>query len=351
MRTVLCDMLGIRHPLCSAGMGTVATTDLVVAVSEAGGLGVLGGISFEPDELRAAIREIRNRTDRPFGVDLIVPRQLTDDQPEVRREIDLARESIPAEKYEAVGELRAMMEPGTVESQIEVVLEERPPVFASALGNPGWLCPDLHERGVTVMSLVGTTRAARACAEGGVDVIVAQGTEAGGHTGAVATLTLVPQVVDAVDVPVVAAGGIADGRALAAALCLGAAGVWMGTRFVASEEAVGHRNYKQAVVDAEAEDATISRAYSGKTMRTLRNAWVREWEAKSPAPFPFQIAASNERLTSGILGGDVESGSAPMGQAAGSIDDVRPAAEIVRETIARADAVLRDLSAVAADEG
>ncbi len=350
IRTALCDQLRITHPVFSAGMGTVAKTDLVVAVSEAGGLGVLGGVAYDADGLRAAIREIRARTDKPFGVDLIVPQQLLDNDLAFRQMIEEARAQIPAETYEQVGELRTLIEPGIVAAQIEVLMEEAPPVFVSALGNPSTLCAAMHERGMTVMSVVGTAEQARACVDGGVDAIIAQGTEAGGHTGKIALSVLLPQTVDAVSVPVIAAGGIADGRGLAAALALGASAVWVGTRFAASLEAIGHPHYKDAIVSARPQDSVVSRAYSGKTIRTLRNAWVEEWEHEDAAKFPFPVANSNQRLTAAMLRGDMAQGLAPMGQVVGLIHDIKPAAEILREMVDGAVAVLQRLSGLVTEE-
>ena len=328
----------------------MARTDLVVAVSEAGGLGVLGGVSHSPDELRDAIREIRSRTDKPFGIDLIMPEQLLEKDPEYLGGLNEARASISREKYDLLGELRTLIEPDTVWKQLEVIVEEAPPVFVSALGNPGVMVPALHARGVTVMSVVGTVKAARACVDNGVDVVIAQGTEAGGHTGSIATMALVPQVVDAVEVPVIGAGGIADGRGLAAALCLGAQAVWMGTRFVATVEAFGHERYKNMILESEAPEAVISRAYSGKTIRTFRNEWVREYETKEAAKFPFQIVNSNERLTAAMVRGDLNQGLAPVGQVCGLIRELRSAADIVREVVSEAASVLRGVSGLVLGE-
>ncbi|HZZ47671.1 MAG TPA: nitronate monooxygenase [Pseudonocardia sp.] len=350
IRTRLSARLGMRYPIFSAGMGTVATPDLVVAVSDAGGLGVLGGVGYRPGELRDAIREIRRRTDRPFGVDLLLPRQLLTRDAAFLGAVETARESIPEDRRDEIGELATLLEPDTVRDQLAVVLDEAPPVFVSALGSPGDMVGELRERGVFVMSIVGSAAAACRCVRDGVQAIVAQGTEAGGHTGTVATTVLVPQVADAVDVPVVAAGGIADGRGLAAALCLGAEGVWVGTRFVASIEAVGHEAYKRVVVAAQPADAVISRAYSGKTLRTYRNSWVREWEQREPDAFPFQITHSAERLTTAFRLGDVEQGLAPIGQVVGLVADVQPAAQIVREMAEQAERVLAAAGGVAQPE-
>ena len=176
----------------------------------------------------------------------------------------------------------------------------------------------------------------------GADFIVAQGTEGGGHTGYVGTLVLTPSVVDAVEAPVLAAGGIVDGRGLAAVRCLGAQGAWMGTRFIATTEAYGHPAYKQRVVDSASRDAVISRAYTGKPLRTLQNEWTREWAQRVDEiePFPAQYAVAGVRVESGYQDGDVEQGMMPAGQAVEGIHDIRPAGDIVRAIVAEAEQIL-----------
>ena len=189
--------------------------------------------------------------------------------------------------------------------------------------------------------------AAEQAAAAGVDVVVAQGTEGGGHTGHVGTMALLPGVVDAVTVPVLAAGGIVDGRGLAAARCLGAAGAWMGTRFIASAEAYGHPAYKQRVVEATSRDTILSRAYTGKPLRTLENAWTREWAGRTAEiqPFPAQYAVAGVRVETGYQDGDVDEGMMPAGQGVQQLRGIQPAGDIVREVVAEAEAILRALSA------
>ena len=255
LSTRLCDILEVEYPICLAGMGGRWTPpELVAAVSEAGGLGVMGGTGMEVEELRGRIRRVRELTDKPFGVDLLLP-VVTGSvdtsggggQPE--SQFDAVRRQYPRHAafvdtlIEEFGLERAdPPEPGETglalaRKQVDMILEEDVAVFAAALGDPAWVVPMAREKGVKVMGLVGSVRNAHRQVAAGVDIIVAQGTEAGGHTGRIATMPLVPQVVDAVSpLPVVAAGGIANGRGIAASLALGAEGAWMGTAFLAAKE-------------------------------------------------------------------------------------------------------------------
>lgn len=312
-KTQLTEMLGIEHPIVLAGMAGISQPDLAAAVSNAGGLGVLGGTMLTSETLRQQMRRMRDLTDKPWGVDLLL----------------------------------AENAPG-LEEALDVVLEERPPVFVSGLGSPGAAVARMHEEGMKVIALVGNLRHARRCAEDGVDIIVAQGHEAGGHTGRIGTLALVPQVVGAVAPrPVVAAGGFVDGRGLVAALALGACGVLMGTRFIATDEAFAHLNYKQALVDASDNATVVTRAYTGKTARTLRNAWTEEWEHRQEEikPFPLQFAVAGEHLVSAVLDGEMERGCAFAGQCSGLIHDIVPAGRLVRQIIDEAERLLAEMAA------
>jgi len=263
LRTPLCDMLGIEYPILSAGMGpsligekTGATVDLVVAVSEAGGLGVLGGAGFTVEEMRDAIHEIRKRTDRPFGVDVLLPAATVargDAPPESVRDIPLAgalgalppahREWLLKIKEElGLPDSDAVISGGTTTSRphaaVEVCIEERVPLFCAGLGNPGFMVEAAHGVGMKVLGIAGNAKNAGRIAASGADLVVAQGHEAGGHTGRVGSMALWPQAIDAAaPTPVLGAGGIGDGRGLAAALAMGCVGVWVGTRFLASKRA------------------------------------------------------------------------------------------------------------------
>ncbi len=215
---------------------------------------------------------------------------------------------------------------------------------------PPHLVKKFHDAGLKVMNVNGTVKHARSAEAGGLDAVVAQGTEAGGHTGRVAGLALIPQIVDAVKIPVIAAGSIVDGRGLAAALALGAQGVWMGTRFIASREAHAGALYKQVIVDASDEDTIVTRSYSGKPMRVFKNEWVADWESRPQdiQKFPMQAMLSHQAGVMGGIGGQIEGLSRErsafaMGQGAGAIHDVKSCAEIVREIIADAEAIIARL--------
>ncbi len=310
LRTRLCELLGIEYPVIGAGMGPVAggdapvaTADLTAAVSNAGGLGVIGGSGYGPARLREEIENVRSMTDRPFGVDLLLPANYmgghsgTEDPrslipEETRKAVRGLLESLNVEWKEAPAQptTQAHKQSGMSDEQMEVVIEEKIPVFASGLGNPGPWVDRLKANGTKILSLVGNVKAARRVAEAGVDVVVAQGTEAGGHTGRIATIALVPQVIDAVHpTPVVAAGGIADGRGLAAALALGALGAWCGTAFLVADEANQPELQKRRILAAIDEDTRVTRLYSGKTMRNITNPLVEIFESSSIEALPMGI--------------------------------------------------------------
>ena len=243
--TRLTEALQIHHPVMLAGMGGVSYHRLVTAVSEAGGFGCLGASTMADDQMRDEIAAVRGATDQPFGVDLLtaLPRGLED-------------------------KVRDIVDGGAT-------------AFVAGLGVPREVVDLCHERGLVVVNMCGKVRHAVEAVEAGCDIVVAQGTEAGGHTGRVATMALVPQVVDAVGdrVPVVAAGGIVDGRGLAAALALGADGVWIGTRFIATPEARGVTGYKDALLRSHEDDTVVTRAYTGKTCRVISNSYTRPYES------------------------------------------------------------------------
>jgi enoyl-[acyl-carrier protein] reductase II len=314
--TSLCRRLNIQYPVFQAGMGFVAHAELAAAVSNAGGLGCLGSGSMTARELKEQIRLCRKLTDRPFAVDILFAEVKSD----------------PAERD-------AVRYTANVQHIIDVTFEERIPVIVSGLGNPAGIINTAHSQGVAVMSLCGNVKQARKLAASGVDVIIAQGHEAGGHTGRIGTLTLVPQIVDAVRVPVLAAGGIADGRGLVAALALGAEGVWMGTRFVASVEAYAHVNYKNKIVEIDEEGTTITRCHSGKPCRLIRNRFTDSWVGRESEilPFPLQSMRVGFKLAEQArYEGKVEEGGLACGQSAGMIDSIKPARQIVQDIMAEA---------------
>jgi nitronate monooxygenase len=368
LRTPLCDMLDIEYPILSAGMGpsligekTGAPVELVVAVSEAGGLGVLGGAGYTVDELRDAIREIRKLTDRPFGVDILLPAATIaagDAPAESAREIPLidALGALPPshrewlEKIKAdmgLSDTEAIISGGTTTSRpraaIEVCIEEQVPLFCAGLGNPGFMVDAAHGVGMKVLGIAGNAKNVGRIAAGGADLVVAQGHEAGGHTGRVGSMALWPQAIDAASpTPVLAAGGIGDGRGLAAALAMGCAGIWVGTRFLASEEGGALDIQKQAIVNAGDEDTRRTTIYTGKTSRATYNRFHDLWEESGlePLRFPVQVVFASAIVDMFNQAGNVDYVGPFAGQVAGLIDEIKPAAAIVEEMVEEAVDIL-----------
>lgn len=318
MQTRLTAALGVEHPVMLAGMGGVSYSSLVAAVSEAGGFGCLGASTMGPEGMVREMAAVREATSRPFGVDL----------------------------------LTAM--PGDLATQVELVIEGGASVFVAGLGVPSNVIDLCHRHGLLVVNMCGKVEHAVRAVDAGCDIVVAQGTEAGGHTGLVATMPLVPQVVDAVGdrVPVVAAGGIFDGRGLAAALALGADGAWIGTRFIATPEARSVAGYKEALISTREDGTTISRAYSGKPMRVVRSEFTDYYDAhpSEVQRFPEQLGVS---FSAGALhlGGDEHAPDVdparecyPAGQGVGGIGALAPAGELVERFVEEARRELRRLS-------
>ncbi len=294
--TRLCDVLGIEYPVIQAGMGGFADPPLVIGVSEAGGLGTLGAATYTADGLIEAIKEIRKGTKKPFAIDILLPDSL-EDMAGVDKE--KLREYIPEEYKAYEKELRKkfgvpldyhthrQVDMWTMEGtkkMLQVCLDNRVPVIAAGLGRLGWVMPECKKRGIKTIGIGSNVKMALKHVEDKVDVIVAQGYEAGGHTGNIGTLAVVPQIVDAVKpIPVAAAGGVADGRGLAAALSLGAEGVWCGSMFLLTPEATFTEGQKDRVIAATERDAVITKGLSGKTMRQLRTEITRTWD-QGPLP-------------------------------------------------------------------
>ena len=364
-RTALCDALGIEYPILQSGMGGVAGPELVAEVCRAGALGILAGLNVPSDELRRRIRRVRELTDRPFGVNLWL-------HTELRPPTDPAAipDRIVRGAQGALNQFRERLSiptkterpdpvPDLVDDALSFILDERVPVFSAALGAPDLaLARRFFERGIKIVAMVATVKDARAAASAGVDVIVAQGFEAGGHrstgakgasadSAAVGTLALVPQVVDAVSVPVVAAGGIADGRGLAAAIALGATGILLGTRFLATRESMAEEFWKKALLESEADATTITDVFSGLYARALRNTFAREY-AESGAPVLPPLLQRNAAADIYAAASARQDGSyLPMwsGQSVGLIHDLPGAAEVVESIVSEARAVLGGLGA------
>ncbi|PPR64919.1 MAG: Nitronate monooxygenase [Alphaproteobacteria bacterium MarineAlpha4_Bin2] len=323
LKTEICERIGIEYPVFQAGMGFVARGTLAGAVSKAGGLGVIGaGSNMTRDQLKVEIDTVRELTDKPFGVDILFAT--------VRAEGDVAT------KYTE-----------SVQAMVDVVIEERVPVLISGLGSPKDAVPAAHGAGMYVMSVCGAVRHAEKAATDGVDAVIASGVDGGGHVGRIGTAILIPAVVDAVDIPVLAGGGLADGRGLAAALAFGAQGVWMGTRFIATRESRSHDNYKNILVDTDSGGTVITRAHSGKPCRLIDNDYTREWAGKEGEilPYPLQVRQFGEPASDrGRIQGDVANGVLPAGQSVGLIHEVKSAGEVVHDVVAEAEAALKRIA-------
>jgi len=305
IHTPLCDLLGITHPIIQGGMAWVATAELSAAVSEAGGLGIIGGGDAPPDYVLQQIHELRRLTSKPFGVNVPLFSEYATDV-------------------------------------IALCMEERVPVVTTGAGNPGPYMERLKAAGTLVLPVVASVALARRLEQAGADAIIAEGLESGGHIGDVATLPLVDQVVRAVEVPVVAAGGFATGRSLAAALTLGAAGIQMGTRFICAVECTVHPNYKQRIIQANDRGTLISGGSLGHAVRALRNPMARRFREleHSGATEAEIVAFGTGALRRAAESGDWEQGTFMAGQCAGLVNDVKPARQIIEDIVREAEQTL-----------
>src|SRR5690242_9361601 len=316
LRTPLCDLLGVEHPILLAGMGGVSYAELAAAVSNAGGYGVLGMAGTSTRFIEEQMKKVRSLTDKPFGVDLLAAT------------------------------------PDALTKAVDVIIGEGASSFVAGLGVPTPIIEKLKTAGLKVMVVGGAVKHAVKAEQAGCDAVICQGGEGGGHTGLVGTMPLVAQAVETVKISVVAAGGLYDGRGLAAALSLGAVGVWMGTRFIASVEAHAGQMYRDVIVEATDEDTIRTRSYSGKPMRVKKNPYVEDWERRPQQiqPFPQQAMLSHQAGVMGGIGGqveglDVDRSAFAMGQSAGGVKDVLPAAEIVARLMAEAEAAIDRVAA------
>lgn len=340
LHTKICDILGIQYPIVQAGMGGTAYAELAAAVSNAGGLGTIAAVSLSADDLDAEIRKVRKLTSKPFCVNVGFPRELVEMSPETRERLAV----VPSAAKERLREWKNWITPGMLDRQMEVIIEHKVPVVSSALGNPAKYLDALHAYGAKVMANTGTVHQARRTAEAGVDIVIAAGYEGGGHTGRIGTMALIPQVVDAVSVPVLAAGGIGLGRSLVAALVLGASGVWVGTRFLMTEESGVHAGYKQRVLAAGEDDTVVTKAFTGKTLRAIKNRYTEEWKRKENEiePFPFQFISAGRHWVAGFQEGDTEWGAISAGQICGAIHKIKPADEVLRDLVEEAVRVFNE---------
>jgi len=354
-KTELCDLLNIEYPIMLAGMGGLAgegscsKPKIVAAVSNAGGIGVLGATGLSTDELRKEIREIKTLTDKPFGVDLLLPTSIKG-APSVDMPVDEVKAKfLPKENLKMIEAMKTKFGipdakviermPFTEEyarEQMAVMIEEEVPLFASALGIPDWVVPQAHEGNMKVLGLAGNVRTALKHKKAGADFIVAQGYEAGGHTGRIGTLVLIPLVVDAVaPTPVIAAGGIGDARGIVAALALGAIGVWVGTAFLFAEEANVPKEHHQLMIKSSEEDTVICKYLTGKTARMVDNPLIKAMEESGvpPLPMPLQMLLM-EDITKGMYNEKrFDLMCQPVGQIMGMLDKVKSAKEILDEMV------------------
>jgi nitronate monooxygenase len=378
LRTRLCDMLDIEYPIILAGMGgmggPVSAPELVAAVSNAGGLGVLGCAFLSPRKVEEMIRETKKLTDKPFGVDTLLPPEvpLTGTTAEIQATLPSLAPSTAVDEGDIIEKLRkelgvplpsggkgylSKIADDTIWSQedfkrqIEVIIEHRVPVWAAALGDPAPYVKDCHAKGIKVIGVVASVRGARRLVRSGADIIVASGAEAGGHNSRIGTMVLIPQVVDAISpVPVVAGGGIGDGRGLVAALALGAVGVWCGTVFLGTYEAVYEDYHKQKLLESTEDDTVVSKVITGKQARYLKNRLIAAWDkAGLPTlPMPMQSIAIVPILDGAYEAKMADIVPAPAGQIVGMIKELKPAKQVVEEMVAGALQVLERLTSTRA---
>ena len=306
MKTRLTEILGLKYPVIQGGMAWVAESHLASAVSKAGGLGLIAAASAPAEWVREQIREVRKHTNCPFGVNIMMISPNADDV-------------------------------------AKIVVEENVPVVTTGAGTPEKYMTMWKEAGIKVIPVVASVAMAKRMERCGADAIVAEGTEAGGHIGENTTMVLVPQIVDSVQIPVIAAGGIADGRGVAAAFMLGAEGVQMGTRFVATNEAEVHENYKQCIIRAKDIDSRVTGRATGHPVRALRNKMTTEYIRleKEGASFEELEHLTLGSLRKAVVDGDVKEGSVMAGQSAGLIADIKSCKEAIEGIVSQAEALLK----------
>jgi nitronate monooxygenase len=367
LRTPLCDLLGIEVPIIQAGMGwdkegMTTPPELVAAVSNAGGLGCIGGSSIRPEVIRERIRRVRALTDRPFGVDITLPKMedvRVPDPDEVKKEIEERFPKHAAFTTDLIPKLGLSPQPPDRKSwvktpkatreQLKVILEEEVPILIIGLGDTAEVVPLAHDRGIKVMALAGAVKHALSHARKGADVIIAQGYEAGGHTGTIGNFPLIPQIVDAVKpLPVVAAGGISDGRGVAAALALGAVGVWCGTAFLVTDECGIHPAYKRQILNGSSEDFVRTAYTSGHFARHYRSDVIKAWidSGLEAMPTPYQGAAMDEIRRAAEAANRTEVLHVPGGQVAGMLSQdksAKPARVIVERMVEEAAQILNSI--------
>ncbi|MDD2446842.1 MAG: enoyl-[acyl-carrier-protein] reductase FabK [Tissierellia bacterium] len=309
VNTRVTKLLDIEYPIIQGGMAWVATHELAAAVSEAGGLGIIASGNAPGEYLREEIKKLREKTDKPFGVNIM------------------------------------LMSP-YAEDIVDIVCDERVPVVTTGAGNPGKYIDRFKKLGIKVIPVVPTVSLAQRMEKYGVDAVIAEGTEAGGHVGELTTMSLIPQISDAVEIPVIAAGGIGDSRGLVAAFALGAEGVQVGTRFVCSTEAKVHDNYKDEIIKAKDRDAIVTGRSTGHPVRVLRNKLTRQYaELEKSGAGPEELESLGAgKLRLAVVDGDVDYGSVMCGQIAGLVNDIKSCKEIIEDMFNGTEYLINQLS-------
>ncbi len=310
-KTEICEILNIEYPVLQGGMAWVATGELAAAVSNAGALGIIGAGNAPAEFVKAEIRKAKELTDKPFGVNIM------------------------------------LLSP-FVEEVMQVVFEERVPVITTGAGNPGKYISRFKEIGTKIIPVVPSVALARKMEKEGVDAVIAEGTESGGHVGELTTMALVPQVVDAVSIPVIAAGGIADGRGFVSALALGAKGVQLGTVFVCAEECTAHENYKNSIIKAGDRGTVVTGRSTGHPVRLIKNKLAREFEkleAENASVEDLERLGAG-RLKAAVVDGDTDFGSVMAGQISGLIKGIKPAKAIITDIFKDAEKIINELKAL-----
>jgi len=306
--SAVCKLLGIKYPIFQGGRASLGTWQLVSAVSEAGGLGIIGSGGQSPEWLREQIDLTRNTTLNPFGVNIMLMSPFLDEN-------------------------------------LKVLIDKKVPVVTFGGGNPGLQIKMMKEAGIKIMPVVSSVALARRLERSGVDAIIAEGRESGGHVGDTATMVLVPQVVDAVKIPVIAAGGIGDARGLVAAFALGASGVQIGTRFICSEECIAHIKFKEYIINAQDRATVVTGASTGHPVRCLENKLTRTFaDMEKFGATPAQLDEMGRgKLVLGVIEGNVEQGSLMAGEISGLIKDIKPVKQIIDEMVRGADRIAQSL--------
>ena len=309
IKSPVCDKLGIKYPIFQGGMAWASNYELASSVSNAGGLGIIGAGQMPPELLVQEIKKAKDNTDKPFGVNLIL--YLT-----------------------------------YIDELVDAVIQEGVPVVTTGAGNAGPYIKKFHDAGIKVIPVIPSSALAKRVEKAGADAVIAEGTESGGHIGELTTMTIVPQVVDAVSIPVIAAGGIADYRGFADALCLGAGGIQMGTRFLATKECHIHQNWKDSVVKASDRDTVVTGRPTGHPVRVLKNRLAKmflELEEKC-APASEYEKLGTGKLKAASVDGDVEMGSLMSGQIAGLIKEEKTVKEVIEEIVSQAEDFMKNMS-------